>query len=52
MQELTCNLTGNYISFMVKLFKTIEIFRDKSSILCLKVSNPKRDNVERFYIEL
>lgn len=52
MQELTCNVSGNYISFLVKLFKTIEISREKSNVLCLKVYNPKKDNVERYYSEL
>jgi hypothetical protein len=45
MQELTCSVSGQYVSFLVSLFRVIPLQREKRDILCLKFTNPKKDNI-------
>jgi hypothetical protein len=52
MQELTCSVNGEYISFLVEITKTVTLKRGNSEILSMHFSNPKRDNVERYYNDL
>jgi hypothetical protein len=52
MQELTCSINGEYVSFLMEIIKVVAIKRDKSSIISIRVGNPKRDNIERYYTDL
>lgn len=52
MQELTCSVNGEYISLSVVPFKTSSFQREEESIVVLKVSNPKKDSIEKYYTEL
>lgn len=52
MQELTCNVNGEYVSFMMSSFKVSAFLRDKKEIIVLKISNAKKDNIEKYYSEL
>ncbi len=45
MQELTCSVNGEYISFMVDLRKAVNIKREKGAVLSFNFSNPKKDNI-------
>ena len=45
MQELTCSVNGEYVSFLMDIVKVVAVKRNKCSILTIRVSNPKRDNV-------
>lgn len=52
MQELTCNVNGEYISLSIVPFKTYSFQREEESIVVLKISNPKKDSIEKYYAEL
>ena len=52
MQELTCSVSGQYISFLVSFFRVVSLQREKKDIVCLKFTTPKKDNVERYYSDL
>jgi hypothetical protein len=52
MQELTCSVNGEYISFLVDLGKTVALKRENRDMLSFKFSNPKKDNIERYYNDL
>jgi hypothetical protein len=52
MQELTCNVNGQYISFLTMAYKILVFRREKREVVVLKISNMKKDNIEKFYLEL
>lgn len=52
MQELTCSVNGEYVSFLMEVIKIVTLKRGKCDILSISVSNPKRDNIERYYTDL
>ena len=52
MQELTCCVNGDYISFLMEVKKVIPLKRGNVEIVAMKFGNPKRDDIERYYSDL
>lgn len=45
MQELTCNINGEYISLLMTAFRTAYFEAEEDSIVALRVGNPKKDSI-------
>ena len=45
MQEITCNINGEYISMSFQPFKTAIFTAEDGPVVALKVSNPKKDSI-------
>jgi hypothetical protein len=45
MQELTCNINGEYISLSMSAFRTSYFEAEEDSIVALRVGNPKKDSI-------
>jgi hypothetical protein len=52
MQEITCNINGEYISLSILPFKNAAFEAEEGKVVVLKVSNPRKDSIERYYGEL
>ena len=45
MQELTCSVNGDYISFLIDIVKVVKIKRGETDIFSMRFTLPKRDNI-------
>jgi hypothetical protein len=45
MQELTCSISGEYISFLIAPFKIPALQHEDRDVIVLKVSSVKKDNI-------
>ena len=52
MQDLTCAINGQYISFMIDIKKVVPITRGNFELISMRFTSPKMDNIERYYNDL
>jgi hypothetical protein len=49
MQELTCLINGEYISFSIQPFKTSTFERENENVIVLRISNAKKNSIDKYY---